>query len=401
MLGVVGGGPAGMMLSLLLARQGVSVTLLEAHHDFDRDFRGDTIHPSTLEILDQIGLADRLLQIPHGKVRSLQIVAREGIVVLADLHRLRTRFPFIALLPQARFLDFLAVEARQYPSFRLVLGANVQRLVRDGEAVAGVRYRGADDAWHEVRAPLTVATDGRFSKVRTLLGLEPVKTTPPMDVVWFRLPRRAGDPQDAGAFYVHHGHFVVVLDRADEWQIGYIIFKGGFHQLREAGVEALRRDLAETVPWLADRVGQFTDWKQAAVLSVESSRLKQWYAPGVLLIGDAAHVMSPVGGVGINYAIQDAVEAANLLGGPLKEGRLQVSDLAAVQKLREGPTKVIQRFQGMMQRQIAAPALRGDRPFRPPWWMSILRRLPWFRDMPGRMFAFGVRRVRVRGDAKS
>ncbi len=314
---IVGGGPAGVVLSLLLARRGIPVTLLEAHHDFDRDFRGDTIHPSTLEVLDQLGLADRLLQTPHGEARSLKVVTREGAVVLADLGRVKTRFPFVAFLPQAQFLEFMVAEARRCPSFRLVLGANVQRLVRDGEAVAGVRYRGGDDAWHEVRASLTVAADGRFSKVRGLLGLEPVKTAPPMDVVWFRLPRRPDDPQEAGALYIHAGHFAVLLERADEWQIGYAILKGGYQQLKTAGVEGLRQSLAETVPWLANRVGRFTDWKQASVLSVESSRLKRWYAPGVLLIGDAAHVMSPVGGVGINYAIQDAVETANLLGGPL------------------------------------------------------------------------------------
>lgn len=393
---VVGGGPAGVVLALLLAHRGILVTLLEAHKDFDRDFRGDTIHPSTLEILDQLGLADRLLQIPHGELRRLQLITSQGAVTMADLSRLKTRFPFVAMLPQARFLDFLAQEAARYPAFRLVMGANVQRLVREDGVVHGVRYRGADDAWHEVRAPLTVAADGRFSKVRSLLGLEPVKTAPPMDVIWFRLPRQAEDPQDTVAFYIRGGHLVILLERAAEWQVGYVIVKGSFHELRAGGLEALRRSLAEMVPWLAGRVGHLTDWKQVAVLAVESSRLPRWYEPGVLLIGDAAHVMSPVAGVGINYAIQDAVEAFNLLAEPLQKGSVGVSDLAAVQKRREWPTRVIQAFQGQVQRQIAAPALAAGRPFRLPLLLRILLRLPVLRNLPGRLIAFGIRRVRVK-----
>jgi 2-polyprenyl-6-methoxyphenol hydroxylase-like FAD-dependent oxidoreductase len=394
---VVGGGPAGLMLSLLLARRGVSVTLLESHHDFDRDFRGDTIHPSTLEVLDQIGLADQLLQIPHGRMSVLRVQTSEGPLTLADLRRLRTRFPFVALLPQVQFLNFLAEQARQYPGFRLVLGANVQRLVQEGDEVRGVRYHDADGGWHEVRAPLTVAADGRFSKVRGLLGLEPVRSSPPMDVVWFRLPRRADDPHDAGAIYTHGGIFVVLLERATEWQVGYVIVKGSYQHLRAGGVETLRTNLVRLIPWLADRAETLQDWHQVSVLSVESSLLPQWYRPGVLLIGDAAHAMSPVGGVGINYAIQDAVETANLLAAPLKEGRAAVSDLEAVQRRRVRPTKAIQRFQGLLQQQIAAPALRGDKPFRPPLLMRLLLKLPFLRDLPGRMIAFGLRRVHVEG----
>jgi 2-polyprenyl-6-methoxyphenol hydroxylase-like FAD-dependent oxidoreductase len=385
-----------MMLSLLLVRQGIDVTLLESHRDFDRDFRGDTIHPSTLEVLDQIGLADRLLEIPHGKMRALQIITPTGVLTLAEMKRIRTRFPYVAMLPQARFLDFLAAEARRYPSFHLVLGATVHRLVQEDGVVRGVRYRWADDAMHEVRAPLTVAADGRFSKVRGLLGLEPVRSAPPMDVVWFRLPRKPGDPHDAGALYIRGGCFVVLLERPDEWQVGYVILKGSYQQVRGAGIEALRHALVEIVPWLADRVGHLTDWRQVSVLSVESSRLRRWYAPGVLLIGDAAHVMSPVGGVGINYAIQDAVEAANLLAGPLRRGEVRLRDLAAVQRRREWPTWVIQRFQAVVQSQIAGPALRAGRTFRPPWWLRVLLSLPLLRDLPARLIAFGPRRVRVR-----
>jgi 2-polyprenyl-6-methoxyphenol hydroxylase-like FAD-dependent oxidoreductase len=398
---VVGGGPAGVMLSLLLARRGLPVTLLEAHKDFDRDFRGDTIHPSTLEVLDQLGLADRLLEIPHGTVRRFQIVTPEGTTTMADLSGLRTRFPFVAMLPQARMLEFLVDAAKRYPCFKVIMGANVQRLVEEEGVVHGVRYRGEDDAWHELRATLTVAADGRFSKFRSLAGLEPVKTAPPMDVVWFRLPRRSSEGGDTGAIHVHGGHFAVVLERSDEWQVGYAVLKGGFPQLRVAGIEALRRSLAEMVPWLADRVELLKDWKQTSVLSVESSRLRVWHKPGLLLIGDAAHVMSPVGGVGINYAVQDAVEAANLLAEPLRGGTVTDADLAAVQARRERPVRAIQAVQRLIQRKIAGPALQTDQPFRVPFFLRLLLKTPGLRNLPGQMMAFGIRRVRIEGREES
>ncbi len=397
---IVGGGPAGVMLGLLLARRGVPVLVLESHKDFDRDFRGDTIHPSTLEVLDQLGLADRMLEtIPHGQIRSLKLTTPTGDLTLADLGRLKTKYPYIAMIPQAQFLEFLVEEARRYSGFDLVMGANVQRLVQEEGAVCGVRYRGPDNGWHEVRAALTVAADGRFSKIRALTGLEPVKTSPPMDVAWFRLPRRPDDPQDRGALATHNGHIAVVLERAEEWQVGYVILKGSFQQLRGGGLELLHRSFAELVPWLADRVGLLTDWKQVSVLSVESSRLTRWHEPGLLLIGDAAHVMSPVGGVGINVAIQDAVETANLLAVPLREGRLQEQDLAAVQARREWPVRIIQGFQERMQKLIVAQALQPGKPFHLPLLLRILLRLPVLRNILARMIAFGVRRVRVEEDS--
>jgi 2-polyprenyl-6-methoxyphenol hydroxylase-like FAD-dependent oxidoreductase len=392
---IVGGGPAGAMLALLLARKGIAVTLLEAHKDFDREFRGDTIHPSILEILDQLGLAEPLLRLPHGEVRSLQIVSSRSATRIADFTRLKTRFPYIMMLPQVRFLEFITREAGRYPSFRLVMGANVQRLLQEDGATHGVRYRGGDDAWHEVHALLTVAADGRFSKIRTLAGLEPVKTSPPMDVVWFRLPRKPEDAHDAAQAVVGGGHLVVLLDRGDEWQVGYVILKGSYHQLHAAGIQALRRGLIERVPWLADRVEGLRDWKQVSVLSVESSRLARWYQPGLLLIGDAAHVMSPVGGVGINYAIQDAVDAANVLTTPLRNGSVSMSDLAAVQKRREWPTRVIQAFQTFIQKRVIATALDESAPFRLPLVLRLLLRFPYLRDLPARLIAFGPRRVRV------
>ena len=338
-----------------------------------------------------------LATIPHGQIRALKVTTPTGDFTMADMGRLKTKYPYIATLPQAQFLEFLVEEGRRFPGFEVVMGANVQRLVREDGVVRGVRYRGQDNAWHEVRAALTVAADGRFPKIRSLVGLEPVKTSPPMDVVWFRLPRRDGDPHELGALAIHNGNFAVVLERAEEWQVGYVILKGSFQQIRSGGLEALQRSFAELVPWLADRVGLLTDWKQVAVLSVESSRLKRWHEPGLLLIGDAAHVMSPVGGVGINVAIQDAVEAANLLAGPLKEGRLSERVLAAVQAKRDWPVRAIQGFQDRIQKTIVSQALQGGKPFRLPLALRVLLRLPILRDFPARMIAFGARRVRVEG----
>jgi len=392
---VVGGGPAGVVLALLLARKGVPVTLLEAHHDFDRDFRGDTIHPSTLEALDRLGLADQLLQLPHGKLEAMQFSSLGAVTTVARFSRLRTRFPYIMILPQAKFLEFLAAEARKYPSFHLVMGANVQRLVQDGGETRGVRYRTTDDAWHEVRATVTVGADGRFSKVRSLCGAVPVKSTPPMDVLWFRLPRRPHDLRDQITFFVGGGLFVFLLDRGDEWQVGYALMKGKFAETKAAGLDALRTDLVRQVPWVADRVDTLHDWKQIVVLSVESSRVPTWHQPGLLLIGDAAHVMSPVGGVGINYAIQDAIEASNVLAEPLKTGRVSEAQLAEVQRRREPAVKLIQWFQGVVQDRVVKTALDKDRPFRLPLFARILLKIPILRDLPAKLIAFGIRRARI------
>src|ERR1043165_2529263 len=323
---IVGGGPGGVMLALVLARAGVPVILLEAHEDFDRDFRGDTVHPSVLEILDELGLAERLLELRHSEIQTFNFMTPDGPVTMADLRHLKTKFPFIALIPQVHFLEFITAEAKQYPNFQLTMGARVEELIEEEGRVRGVRYR-EKDGWHEVRAHLTVAADGRGSRLRHLAGLEPVKTSPPMGVLWFRLPRKETDGEGVLARFTR-GHLIVMLDRLDEWQMGYVIFKGSYQQVRGAGLEELKKSLVEGVPELADRIELLKDWKQFAILSVESNRLLKWYLPGLLLIGDAAHVMSPVGGVGINYAIQDGVVAANVLAEPLKTGALNESDLA-------------------------------------------------------------------------
>jgi len=389
---IVGGGPAGCVLALLLARGGVPVTLLESHADFDRDFRGDTIHPSTLELMETLGLAERLHAFPHGKIRVMRLRTPDGDVTMADLARLRTRFPYVMTLPQARFLELLAAEAGEYPDFRLVMQAHVSRLVEENGAVVGVRYRDAENQFHEVRAPLTVAADGRFSKLRHLAGIETIGTAPPMDVVWFRLSKRSDDPGEGAEIYVGGGRMAVILDRGDQWQIGFVISKGTYGSVRSGGIDPLRNDLLRLIPWLADRAAELTDWKQTTVLNVESSRATTWHKPGLLLIGDAAHAMSPVGGVGINVAIQDAIAAANRLTEPLRGGTVTEADLAAVQADRESAVIAVQRLQRVIQNRIAAPGLSGKR-FKLPWFMRLALSIPGLRDIPGRMMAFGPRRV--------
>ena len=397
---VVGGGPGGAVLALLLARKGVDVTLLEAHPDFDREFRGDTLHPSVMEIMDDLGLADGLLKLRHSEVQSFTLQTAAGPFTPVDLSRLKTRFPYITLMPQKSFLEFMTGEASRYPNFRLVMGARVRELIEEDGVVRGVRYEDRSGEQHEVRAVLTVGADGRGSRVRRLAGFEPVKTSPPMDVLWFKLPREEGDPEGIVG-RIGRGRIAVMLDRDDYWQAGYVIPKGTFPELRHAGIEELRSQFSGLVPEFAGRLAHLTDWKQVSLLSVESSRCERWYKPGMLLIGDAAHVMSPVGGVGINYAIQDAVATANLLSKPLVESQnrlvaLDVGHLRAVQLRRELPTRAIQAAQALMQRRVLAVALGSDTPFKPPLAMRLLLRVPVLRDIPARMVAFGLWPSRVR-----
>jgi 2-polyprenyl-6-methoxyphenol hydroxylase-like FAD-dependent oxidoreductase len=268
---IVGGGPAGVVLALLLARQGIGVMLLEAHKDFDRDFRGDTIHPSVMEIMEELGLAERLLQLPHSKMRKLTIQAnnQQSAAFSADFSRLKTRYPYIMVLPQVKFLEFITEEAKKYPNFQLVLGANVQELIEEDGEIRGVRYRG-HGGWHEIRSQLTVGADGRHSKLRQLVGFEAIETSPPMDVLWFRLPRKSDEAEGLNG-RIGKGHIVAMLDRSDTWQIAYVIPKGGYQKLRAEGLEALRQSVAEVVPELSDRVHQLKDWSQIAFLSVESA----------------------------------------------------------------------------------------------------------------------------------
>ncbi len=394
---VVGAGPAGTVLAYLLARESIPVTLLEAHADFDRDFRGDTLHPAILEVLDQVGLADKLLSLPHTKIRTVTLPTSRGPVRIADLGRLRTRFPYITMMPQARFLEFLTTEAARFPSFRLEMTAQVRELVRDasagvggeGGSVRGVRYQ-SRDGLRELRADLVVGADGRFSALRRLSGLPPaIATSPPMDVVWFRLPRRADDPTGL-ITNLGSGPPLVLLDRGQQWQVGYIIPKGAYQEIRAAGLEVLRGIVAQHSPLLAGRVSALESWHQVSLLSVSSDRLPRWHRPGLLLIGDAAHVMSPIGGIGINYAVQDAVAAANLLAEPLQAGSVSVRDLSAVQRRREWPTRLTQAVVNRFQSQVLGRALAMPDRARPPTLLRILARAPLASDLAAKWLAFGL-----------
>lgn len=392
---IVGGGPGGVMLALLLARKGVEVVLLEEHGDFARDFRGDTVHPSTMEVLDQIGLAERVLQLKHTKARAMELETPQGIVGSFDFKDLKTRYPYIALIPQMHFLECLTEAAKSYPTFQLIMGARAEKLIEEDGYVHGVQYR-AQDGWHELRAVLTVGADGRFSRMRKLAGFEEIKSSPPMDVLWFRLPHLESDPDEAGGkLDLGQGHLLVRLDRGEEWQIGYTIPKGGYQAIKSAGLEQLRANIGKLLPIFAERMQTITEWKQIAVLSVESSILKRWYRPGLLLIGDAAHVMTPVGGVGINYAIQDAVASANILTAYLQRGQAPTSALARVQRRRELPTKLIQGFQRILQRQILQQLQISRQQVKPPLSLRLVLHTPLLRTIPPRFIAFGPRRERV------
>jgi 2-polyprenyl-6-methoxyphenol hydroxylase-like FAD-dependent oxidoreductase len=340
---------------------------------------------------------DELLKKPHGKVSSLSLQLGDQHIKIADFRALDTRFPYIALIPQVDFLDFIREKASQFPDFHVEMGANVRSLVEENGTVRGVRFQGHDLAWREVHASLVLGADGRFSRIRQLGGFEVNKSAPPIDVLWFRLPRRPGDPQELPLFAAGPGHLLVVLSRTSDFQLGYVIPKGTFASQKVEGLETLRSNIARMQPILADRVSTLTDWKQIAVLSVESGRVSTWFRPGLLLIGDAAHVMSPVGGVGINYAVQDAVEAANLLAGPLAAGRVESRHLAAVQSARELPVKVIQFVQKMIQNRILAGVLTSKMT-QPslPLPLRILLKIPFLRSLPARIVAFGIRRVRIR-----
>jgi 2-polyprenyl-6-methoxyphenol hydroxylase-like FAD-dependent oxidoreductase len=396
---VVGAGPAGAVLALLLARQGIPVTLLEAHPDFERTFRGDLIHPAVLEVLDEVGLAEKLLKLPHTRIRRINLHSPRGSLLAVDLGRIQGRFPYAVVLPQARFLRFVTDAAQQFPSFKLVLAANVQRLVEQRGVVCGVRYRARDNAWHEVLAPLTVATDGRNSRLRRLAGLKPVRTAPPIDVLWFRLPRQSSTPDEEINGYLAPGRFVVVLNYGEQWQVGYVFPKGSYQDLRAAGLARLRRSIAEAVLPLERSVEALRSWDQVALLSVNATRLPCWSRPGLLCIGDSAHAMSPVGGVGMQYAIQDAVVAANQLAGPLHRRTVSRSDLLAVQRQREWPTRIIQWLQAIDQRQVIQRALLAREAFHLPLWFRLLARTPFLRGLPARLFAFGVTRVHVAGSS--
>jgi 2-polyprenyl-6-methoxyphenol hydroxylase-like FAD-dependent oxidoreductase len=391
---VAGGGPAGMMLGLLLARAGVQVVVLEKHADFLRDFRGDTIHPSTLEIIYELGMLDEFLARPHQEIRQLAGRVAGETVPIADFTHLPTHCRFLALMPQWDFLDFLAEHARRLPTFELRTQAEVSGLIDEGGRIAGVSVQTPGGPM-EIRADLVVGADGRHSVVRERAGLQVDSFGAPIDVLWMRMTKRVDDPTQTFG-YIEAGHVLVMLDRGDYWQCAFVIAKGGIDEIRQRGLEAFRATLAAIVPFMRDRVGELHDWSDIKLLTVLVDRLRRWYRPGLLCIGDAAHAMSPIGGVGINLAIQDAVAAANVLAGPLGKRTCTERDLARVQKRRELPTRLTQRAQLIVQSRFLTRVLAGQAPQQLPWPLKLLRRFPMLRRIPARLVGVGVRPEHVR-----
>jgi 2-polyprenyl-6-methoxyphenol hydroxylase-like FAD-dependent oxidoreductase len=386
---VVGGGPAGMMTGYLLARAGISVVVLEKHGDFLRDFRGDTIHPSTLQVMDELGLYDRLLQRPHHKAYSLRGRFGDLETTFADFSHLPTRAKFVAFMPQWDFLDFLADEARAYPAFKLMMKAEAMDFIRDGDNIAGVVVK-TDDGAMRIHAPLVIGCDGRHAMTRRQGGFSVEDVGAPMDVLWFRLSRRETDPQDpVGSF--GRGHIVIMIDRGDYWQCGYVIAKGSFDRVREQGVLAFRCELEGLVPFLKGRAEEIKSFDGIKLLTVGVDRLTQWYRPGLLCIGDAAHTMSPVGGVGINLAIQDAVAAANILAEPLHAGQVTVQDLARVQERRESPTRRTQWLQVQIQNNVIKNVLGKSVRLSPPFVLRLMSWFPALARIPARIIGLGFR----------
>jgi 2-polyprenyl-6-methoxyphenol hydroxylase-like FAD-dependent oxidoreductase len=387
---IVGGGPAGMMSGLLFARAGVSVLVLEKHGDFLRDFRGDTVHPSTMEILDQLGILQRFLARPHDRIDQARVRVAGQSLTIGDLRFLDTPAPFIAMMPQWDFLDFLRDEAQAFAQFSLRMNAEVTGFVETDGRVSGVTLTDGTS----IRARLLVlCADGRSSLARRMLPLRNLGA--PMDVFWFRVPRRAGDQEGLRGIF-EAGRILVMIGRTDYWQCAYLFPKGGADAVRARGIAALRRELEEAAPDIAPLDAALVDWSQMHLLTVALDRLERWHRPGLLAIGDAAHAMSPIGGIGINLAIQDAVAAANTLARTLAEGRGADQLLHAVQRRREWPTRVIQAGQKLAQDNVIGALLARRQPLqRPPLLLRLLDRHPRLRRLPGRIIGLGVRREKV------
>ncbi len=389
----MGGGPAGVMLGYLLARAGIDVVVLEKHADFLRDFRGDTIHPSTLEVMEELGLLDEFLKLPHNPVRQLGVKIGETPITIANFSFLPAHRAFIAMMPQWHFLNFLTEHARAYPTFHLHMQANATEIIEADGRVTGVRADTPDGPL-QVNADLVVGCDGRHSTVRERAGFVVEDIGAPIDVFWMRISREPGDPGTGGR--LDAGSFFAMLDRGDYWQLAYVIPKGASDKVHAAGLPAFRETIARTLPFLAGRVDELKSWDDVKLLTVRVDRLRKWYEPGLLCIGDAAHAMSPIGGVGINLAIQDAVAAANILWRPLKEGTLSESDLAAVEKRRMFPVRVTQRLQVIAQNRIVQPVLKSTAPLNPPAILRLVDRCPWLQQFPARLVGVGVRPEHVR-----
>jgi 2-polyprenyl-6-methoxyphenol hydroxylase-like FAD-dependent oxidoreductase len=386
---IAGGGPAGIMAGLLLARAGVRATVLEKHPDFLRDFRGDTVHPSSLDVLDELGYLDDFLKLPHQELSRIRAHFGASEFTIADFTHLSTRRKFIAFMPQWDFLDFLVDKARAFPAFSLHKNTEATDLIEENGQIVGVRAR-THDGPLEVRSPLTIAADGRHSTLRARSGLRVRDVGVPIDVVWLRLPRLASDPEQSLG-WVQRGRFLALIERGDYWQIAFVIQKGGFDELKQGGIDGFRRELARLVPFFADRVEHLRSFDDVSLLVVTVDRLERWWRPGFLCIGDAAHAMSPVGGVGINLAIQDAVAAANILARPLADRALSTSDLARVQRRRTFPTRVMQATQVTVQNRFLKGVIAGKKPVQAGVGLKTLGRTPFMQHLLARFVGVGVR----------
>jgi 2-polyprenyl-6-methoxyphenol hydroxylase-like FAD-dependent oxidoreductase len=388
---IAGGGPAGVMLGFLLARAGVQVVVLEKHTDFFRDFRGDTVHPSTLELMHELGLLDRFLKVPHQQVETLVGQVGADHLDFVDFRHLPTHCKFIALMPQWDFLNFLAEQGKRYPTFRLEMNTEAVDLVEESGRIVGVRAEGPD-GMQMIRADLVVGCDGRHSTVRAKAGLRSHDYGAPMDVLWFRVSRKVTDSSDTFG-HIEAGRLMVMLDRGAYWQCAYVIAKGRTEQIKAEGIDAFRRRVLDMSPFLADRIGEIESWEDVKLLTVTVDRLRQWWRPGLICIGDAAHAMSPIGGVGINMAVQDAVAAANRLAEPLRAGTVTDDDLRAIQERRTLPVRFTQWLQLTIQKQIISRVLVMDsvrRP-KPPLFFELFNVFPTLRRIPARLLGIGIR----------
>lgn len=391
---IVGGGPAGMMLGLLLARAKIEVIVAEKHADFFRDFRGDTIHPSSMQVIDELGILEDFLATPHQKVSKLRGLIGDDVVTVADFSKLTVKCPYIALMPQWDFLDFINKHARRYPNFKLLMQTEITDLIIENSAVTGVVAHNIDGLVN-IKSKLVIGADGRNSTVRLRAGLPVLGIGAPIDVFWFKLSRLPTEPTETFGRFLP-GKILVLINRGSYWQCGYVIPKGTAETYKQGDIAKFWQQISSAVPFLQNRPLELHNWDEVKLLSVKIDRLQRWYKTGLLCIGDAAHAMSPIGGVGINLAIQDAVAAANILTAPLLQGNLSVDDLAKVQQRRTFPVAVIQKIQALMQQRIIYRVLRKDTALRRPWWLKKLQNWSLTQRLIGYLIGIGIRPEHVK-----